>query len=100
VPVPGTLIVAGAERGVRLQLNGSSYYTTGGRNPQYLRMPAGASEPLRLELAPGPFVLTASGSGDATTALSVQVVSGGIDYVEVEYDRERQVIRAAVRAGG
>jgi len=44
--------------------------------------------------------LTASGSGDATTALSVQVVSGGIDYVEVEYDRERQVIRAAVRAGG
>ncbi len=94
IPEAGELEINAEQPGLKLLLNNSPYYITGGQNPAYRLIAATGTEPNRLSLAPGTYYLTVSKRRILQAKLQhtekVVVVSGQTLKIVINYNSETE----------
>jgi hypothetical protein len=96
IPLPGTLTISSDAEGLKVLLDDSSTYLSGGREriQQDLEpLEAGTRE---LVLDPGQYLLTVKRDERLSRSLPVDIVSNGNVRVSVHYDRSAKNLEVAV----
>jgi serine/threonine-protein kinase len=90
VPVPGTLRLRSNAGGLRMTLNGSRYYFSGGKDRAYRPLEPLEQGSRELRLSPGRYRLAVERDAGLTRSLDIDVESGRTVTVRIELDRNRR----------
>jgi serine/threonine-protein kinase len=90
VPVPGTLRLRSNAGGLKMTLNGSRYYFSGGKDRAYRPLEPLEQGSRELRLSPGRYRLAVERDAGLTRSLDIDVESGRTVTVRIELDRNRR----------
>jgi serine/threonine-protein kinase len=90
VPVPGTLRLRSNAGGLKMTLNGSRYYFSGGKDRAYRPLEPLEQGSRELRLSPGRYRLAVERDAGLTRSLDIDVESGRTASVRIELDRNRR----------
>jgi tRNA A-37 threonylcarbamoyl transferase component Bud32 len=87
VPLPGTLRLSPAAPGLRLKLNGSDSYLTGGTARELRRLPPPGEQETKLVLDPGSYLVTVQRDERLSRTLAVDIAPGRSLGISIRYDK-------------
>jgi tRNA A-37 threonylcarbamoyl transferase component Bud32 len=96
VPLPGTLRLSAAAAGLRLQLNGSDSYLSGGLERELRRLENPGDEAQELLLDPGSYLVTVEHNEKLSRSLTVEVLPGRTHSLIISYDKSQDSLELAL----
>ncbi len=96
IPHPGSLRVSSNHEGIKILLDNSQFYLSGGENPSYKKLAASLKGTQEIVLSPGEYLLTAEVTPSITRETKVRVESGQKVEVDLDFNRDSKTLNLKV----